>query len=78
MSATPYCFDDKKQGCLDERDKPWDMLFPYLNKNNEKRRMLTMLLILVLDESMSGSFPKTSKLGGLPNYTYEPRNQCHK
>ena len=27
----------------------------------------------MLDESMSGWRPKTSKLGGLPNYTYEPR-----
>ncbi len=27
----------------------------------------------MLDESMSGWRPKTSKLGGLPNITYEPR-----
>ena len=27
----------------------------------------------MLDESMSGWRPKTSKLGGLPNYTYEAR-----
>jgi hypothetical protein len=27
----------------------------------------------MLDESMSGWRPKTSKLGGLPKYTYEPR-----
>ena len=27
----------------------------------------------MLDESMSAWKPKTSKLGGLPNYTYEPR-----
>jgi hypothetical protein len=28
---------------------------------------------MLLDESMSGWRPKTTKLGGLPNYTYEPR-----
>jgi hypothetical protein len=27
----------------------------------------------MLDETMSGWRPKTSKLGGLPNYTYEPQ-----
>lgn len=31
------------------------------------------MTLLMLDESMSGWRPKTSKLGGLPNYTYEPR-----
>ena len=31
------------------------------------------LLFLVLYESMSGQHPKTSKLGGLPNFTHEPR-----
>jgi hypothetical protein len=30
-------------------------------------------MLLILDESMSGWRPKTSKLGGLPNYTYELR-----
>jgi len=29
-------------------------------------------MLLLLDESMSGWHPKTSKLGGLPNYTFEP------
>jgi hypothetical protein len=29
--------------------------------------------MLMLDESMSGWRPKTSKLGGLPNITFEPR-----
>ena len=33
-----------------------------------------MLLFLVLDESMLGEFPKTSKSGGPPNHTHEPRN----
>ena len=32
-----------------------------------------MSFLLVLDKSMSGWKPKTSKRGGLPNITYEPR-----
>ena len=31
------------------------------------------MLLLMVDELMLGWHPKTSKLGGLPNYTYEPR-----
>ena len=31
------------------------------------------LLFLVLDEQMSGWYPKTYKLGGLPKWTHEPR-----
>ena len=31
------------------------------------------LFFLVLDESMSGWYPKTSKLGGLLNCTHKPR-----
>jgi len=30
-------------------------------------------VLLMLDESMSAWRPKTSKYGGLPNYTFEPR-----
>ena len=32
-----------------------------------------VFLFLALDESISGWFPKTSKLGGLPNYIHESR-----
>ena len=38
-----------------------------------KRQLLLKVVLLLLDESMSGWRPKTSKLGGLPNYTFEPR-----
>jgi hypothetical protein len=30
-------------------------------------------MMVMLDESMSGWRPKTSKLGGIPNITFEPR-----
>ena len=35
--------------------------------------MLMMLLLLVLEKSMSRWHSKTPKLGGLPNCTHEPR-----
>ena len=32
-----------------------------------------MFFFLVLDKSTSGWFPKTSKLGGIPNFTHKAR-----
>ena len=48
------------------------MIIPCFNIYNEKRKKLVLTALLVLDESMIGWRLKTSKLGGLPNYTYEP------
>lgn len=73
QSAAPYAWCDKKCWFIDKRDKPWDVFMPCLSQYNEKRKTLLRATLLVLDESMSGWRPKTSKLGGLPNYTYEPR-----
>jgi len=73
QSAAPYCFCDKKYWYIDKRDRPWDIFMPCLNSYNDKRKKLIVTVLLMLDESMSGWRPKTSKLGGLPNYTYEPR-----
>ena len=39
----------------------------------QKRRNLFKAILLLLDESMSGWRPKTSKLGGLPNISFEAR-----
>ena len=58
---------------VDKCDKPWEIFLPAVQNYNEKRRQLLTAALLLLDESMSGWCPKTSKLGGLPNYTYEPR-----
>ena len=73
ISAAPYCFAEKKWWYIDKRDRPWDIYLPCLQSYNCKRQALIKTLLLVLDESMSGWCPKTSKLGGLPNYTFEPR-----
>ena len=73
VSTATYCFAEKKWWYVDRRDRPWDIYLPCLSKYNERRQQLVKTLLLVSDESMSGWCPKTSKLGGLPNYTLEPR-----
>ena len=52
-------------------DVPWDVFLPCLKGYNEKRRRLITTFLMLVDESMSGWRPKTTKLGGLPNYTFE-------
>jgi hypothetical protein len=73
LSAAPYCWCDKKHWYKPRDEKLWEIFLPCLDSFNEKRRNLVKVVLLMLDESMSGWRPKTSKLGGLPNYTYEPR-----
>jgi hypothetical protein len=46
---------------------------PVLRSYNEKRQKLLSTVLLLLDESMSGWRPKTSKFGGLPRLQFEPR-----
>jgi hypothetical protein len=73
VSAAPYCWCDEKHWYVDRRDRLWDIFLPCLDRFNERRRSLIKTVLLLLDESMSGWRPKTSKFGGLPNYTFEPR-----
>jgi hypothetical protein len=72
-AAAPFCWCDEEHWFMDKRDKPWDIFTPCLDKFNRKRKNLLKAVLVMLDESMSGWRPKTSKLGGLPNYTFEPR-----
>ena len=73
VSATPYWFGDKKWCHIEKWCKLCDVFLPYLNNQNERRRILMMLLFLVLDEPMSRCCPENFKLGGLLNHTHEPR-----
>ena len=73
MAGAPYLFCEEKHWCIDKRDRPWDIFLPCMNNYNEKRRSLIKIVLLMMDESMLGWRPKTSKLGGLPNYAFEPR-----
>ena len=72
-AAAPFCWCDKKHWYAAKADTPWDVFLPCVADFNDKRQQLLKAVLVVLDESMSGWRPKTSKLGGLPNYTWEPR-----
>ena len=72
-SAAPYAFCNRKYWYIDKRDRPWDIFMPCISSYNLKRRNIIKSVLLLLDESMSAWRPKTSKLGGLPNITFEPR-----
>jgi Transposase IS4 len=73
MSAAAKVFGPEEEWYTDKRDIPWEAFTPALESFNNKRRSLFHLKFLMMDESMSGWRPKTSKLGGLPNISYEPR-----
>ncbi len=72
-SAAPFCWSEPKYWYEESRDVPWDVFLPCLADFNAKRQRLIKTVLMVVDESMSGWRPKTTKFGGLPNYTYEPR-----
>jgi hypothetical protein len=73
QAAMPLMWCDKKYWYEERRNLTWDVFLPVLEEYNNKRRRLIKTSLLMLDESMSGWRPKTSKLGGLPNITFEPR-----
>jgi hypothetical protein len=73
QAAAPYCWCEKKHWYVDKCDRSWDIFWPCLEQMNRCQAKMMKPLLLMLHEVMSGWRPKTSKLGGLPNYTYEPR-----
>ena len=74
-AAAPFTFCDKKYWFLEKRDCPWDIFQSLLDQWNIKRSEFFIgdILAVMLDESMSGYCPKTSKTGGLPSISFEPR-----
>ena len=74
LSGFPWLWADKeKHWYTNPKHMPWEQILPFVDEYNEKRNNLLRVLFLVLDESMSGFRPKTTKTGGLPNITHEPR-----
>ena len=73
MSGFPFLWADRKYWYRAKDDIPWDMFLPFVHHYNESRRQLLKVTYLMLDESMSAWCPKTTKTGGLPNITFEPR-----
>lgn len=72
-AGLPFLWCDEKFWYRDPRSLPWDVVLPFLKESNEKRNALLRVWYLILDESMSGWRPKTSKTGGLQNISHEPR-----
>ena len=74
-AAAPYAFCDEKEWFRDARDKSWKVFTPALDSYNERRLdfFKDRALAFLLDESMAGWRPKTSKRGGLPHISNEPR-----
>ena len=73
LSAAPYMWAEKKHWYQQYSEEQWEVFIPMLEDFNDKRSNLMSCIFLMLDESMSGWRPKTSKTGGFPNITYEAR-----
>lgn len=73
MAGFPYVFCDEKYWTVNKNQLPWDVIMPFMNEYNDKRKNLLRVVYLVADESMGVWIPKTSKTGGLPHITYERR-----
>jgi hypothetical protein len=73
QSAAAYMFCDRVYWYEDRRNLNWNVFMPCLSRFNDRRKNLIQCILLMLDESMSGWRPKTSKTGGLPNISFEPR-----
>ena len=69
----PYLWADKKYWDVNRAELPFDFLLPFIDKYNGLRTEAIRVSYLMLDESMSGWRPKTSKRGGLPHISHEPR-----
>ena len=73
INCFPFMWAEKEYWYLPKQDIPWEMFIPFVGKYNATRRNLVNVVYLILDESMSGWRPKTTKTGGFPNLTWEPR-----
>jgi len=73
MHAFPFMWSNEMYWYLPKNRVPWDMFLPFVLQYNKQRTNLLNVIMLILDESMSGWRPKSSATGGLPNITYEPR-----
>mmetsp|Transcript_9413 Transcript_9413/g.20280 ORF Transcript_9413/g.20280 Transcript_9413/m.20280 type:complete len:903 (+) Transcript_9413:61-2769(+) len=73
VAGFPFLWCDEKYWYTDPKLLPWEVVLPFFDECNSKRNTLLAVIYLLLDESMSGWRPKTSKAGGLPNISYEPR-----
>ena len=73
LHGFPYLWADRKYWDVNRAELPFDFLAPFIGEYNGLRTQVLRVNYLVLDESMSGWRPKTSKRGGLPHISHEPR-----
>ncbi len=73
IDGLPYLWAEKKYWDVNPAELPFDFLSPFVKEYNSLRTKSIRVIYLMLDESMSGWRPKTSKRGGLPHITHEPR-----
>jgi hypothetical protein len=63
-SVAPYCWSNEWYWYEDSCNVPWDVFLPCLSCFDDKRQHLIKTALMLVDESMSGWCPKTTKLGG--------------
>ena len=73
QSGFHFLWADKKYWYHNHRELPWDLIQPFVDEYNTKTNELLTVNRLILDETMSGFRPKTSKTGDLPNIIFEKR-----
>jgi hypothetical protein len=73
MAGLPFLWADKKYWDHDRDSLPFDFIRPFIDAFVKRRTDLLQCDGIIMDESMFGWRPKTTKLGGLPHITYEPR-----
>jgi hypothetical protein len=69
----PYLWAEKNYWDVNSAELPFDFLAPFVKEYNSLRTKSIRVIYLMLEESMSGWRPKTSKRGGLPHISPEPR-----
>jgi len=72
--ALPFMWGHESLWYKDKRDVPWQIFTPFIDAWNDKaKKLMSEYNILIMDETFIAWCPKTTKLGGLPNYSYELR-----
>ncbi len=64
LHGFPYLWADRKYWDVERGLLPFDFITPFVDEYNSIRKKAIRVMYLMLDESMSGWRPKTSKKGG--------------
>jgi hypothetical protein len=72
-AAAHFCWCDSDYWYKDKMDLAWDIFLPMLSQFSDRRKSLVSVILLMLDESMSGWRTKFTNTGGLPKISWEHR-----